>query len=462
MATNIAMGSNTTTSISVRAWYQGTPGARYCLFYCNGLWFATEDNGGSNTNWTTSYYTKGSLSPGTSYNFHAIFRDGAYNNLEITSTYSFSTNALPAPSAPSSISLSDRTVNSITVSWSTVSGATSYNVSGNGNTYNTTSNSYTFSGLSAGQSYSICVNAQNSSGTSGNTCGNFSTLQSALPPSTPTNLRYAYIRPNSFRFAWNAVSGATSYSVKLGSTGTVYTTSNTYYDFTGLNANQTYYPHVRANNSNGSSSYASTTVKTLTAIAFTVTNIGSTSISVQLATLDPSATFYFRVTLFLQNSVVYDNTQITSSTFTYTYIGLTPGQSYTVKAEVYNAEDQYEIFFDYHNVKTLVGVWDWQYPKVQGGDIYSVNGKNLIIMPASEWNNFTAFINTKRVSKGLSNYSFTSVSNGTNFTATIANQAVNALNDMLAVGNKISTVSSGNTITAAFFNNLRDKVNSIT
>ena len=91
MATNIAMGSNTTTSISVRAWYQGTPGARYCLFYCNGLWFATEDNGGSNTNWTTSYYTKGSLSPGTSYNFHAIFRDGAYNNLEITSTYSFST-----------------------------------------------------------------------------------------------------------------------------------------------------------------------------------------------------------------------------------------------------------------------------------------------------------------------------------------------------------------------------------
>lgn len=106
--------------------------------------------------------------------------------------------------------------------------------------------------------------------------------------------------------------------------------------------------------------------------------------------------------------------------------------------------------------------WSWTYAKTQGGDIYSVSGKNLNIMPASEWNSFTARINDFRTYKSYYTNPFTSVISGTNFTASIVNEAIGAINELLPIANRMSTVSQGDMITAAVFNTMRDKLNSIT
>jgi hypothetical protein len=61
---------------------------------------------------------------------------------------------------------------------------------------------------------------------------------------------------------------------------------------------------------------------------------------------------------------------------------------------------------------------------VQGGDLYGVSGKNLYVMPATEWNAFTTRINDFRAYCDLSDYSFSSVSSDSDFTADVFNEAV--------------------------------------
>jgi hypothetical protein len=78
-------------------------------------------------------------------------------------------------------------------------------------------------------------------------------------------------------------------------------------------------------------------------------------------------------------------------------------------------------------------------------------------MVATEWNNFCTRINEFRAYKGLSNYSFTTVSSDNNCTPTIINQAVNAINE---IGFSISSVSTGS-IPASVFINMRNALNSI-
>lgn len=111
--------------------------------------------------------------------------------------------------------------------------------------------------------------------------------------------------------------------------------------------------------------------------------------------------------------------------------------------------------------------WAWSYNISSGSDVYSVSGKNIYLMPATEWNNFTQRINGFRTYKGLSSYSFTAVSSDTDFTTTTINQALNAIRDMSAYftgGNTLPTNrSSGDDILiASYYTRMRDCLNSIT
>lgn len=107
--------------------------------------------------------------------------------------------------------------------------------------------------------------------------------------------------------------------------------------------------------------------------------------------------------------------------------------------------------------------WAWSYNITSGGNVYqtSVSNGTIIayIIPASEWTSFQQRINLFRVYKGLSNYSFASISSQSSCNPAVINEAVNAINPMVA--NSISQVTSGN-ISASVFTNLRDKLNSIT
>lgn len=96
--------------------------------------------------------------------------------------------------------------------------------------------------------------------------------------------------------------------------------------------------------------------------------------------------------------------------------------------------------------------FSWTYTKTQGGSF------NLT---AAEWNSLTARINAFREYKGLSGYSFTYAYKGNDFTAVMYNQAVNAIKGISGYGSYLSTVSSGDTVTAAGLNLLRDELNAI-
>lgn len=96
--------------------------------------------------------------------------------------------------------------------------------------------------------------------------------------------------------------------------------------------------------------------------------------------------------------------------------------------------------------------FSWTYTKTSGGSF------NLT---AAEWNALTARINAFREYKGLSSYSFTYAYKGNDFTAAMYNQAVNAIKGISGYGSYLSTVSSGDTVTAAGLNLLRDELNAI-
>ncbi|HAA10223.1 MAG TPA: hypothetical protein DCE41_00450, partial [Cytophagales bacterium] len=78
------------------------------------------------------------------------------------------------------------------------------------------------------------------------------------PPPTcdvPTGLASSSVTSSSFTASWSAVSGATSYDLDVD--GTVYNTTGTSFNVTGLSASTTYSVSVRANCSSGSSAYSS-------------------------------------------------------------------------------------------------------------------------------------------------------------------------------------------------------------
>ena len=82
-------------------------------------------------------------------------------------------------------------------------------------------------------------------------------------PSAPTGVSANATSSSSITISWNAVSGATSYTVyrsssSNGSYSSVGTTSSTSFTNTGLSANTTYYYKVTAANSYGTSGYSST------------------------------------------------------------------------------------------------------------------------------------------------------------------------------------------------------------
>lgn len=84
-----------------------------------------------------------------------------------------------------------------------------------------------------------------------------------------------------------------------------------------------------------------------------------------------------------------------------------------------------------------------------------------IAITAKEWNAFCTRIDEFREYDELSPYPFTSVSKGTLISAEIVNEARSAIGSISGHGTLPSKVSSGDAITASFFNALKTALNSI-
>ncbi len=180
--------------------------------------------------------------------------------------------------APAGLSSSAITTTSATVSWSSVSGAASYDVdyklNSSGTWTNaatgTTSLSVNLSGLTSGSLYDWRVRANCASDNSAYSQAQFTT-QSVIVCNAPSGLTSSGVTSSSATISWNPASGATSYDAdyKLNSSGpwinAATGTTSISVNLSGLTASSLYDWRVRTNCAGGSSSYVQAQFTTGTA-----------------------------------------------------------------------------------------------------------------------------------------------------------------------------------------------------
>ena len=219
----------------------------------------------------TSPAVQTGLSDSTTYYYVVTAVNGSGESqpsVQVAATTLTPTPAPTAPAAPTGVTATGG-ANQVTLSWSAVTGATSYNVY-----YSTTSGAatggtkiagvtspYVHTGLSAGTTYYYVVTAVNAVGES-TASAQASAATNAPPPAVPaapTGVT-ATGGANQVTVSWTAVSGATSYNIYWSktsgvttATGTKITGATTPYVQTGLTAGTTYYYIVTAVNASGES-----------------------------------------------------------------------------------------------------------------------------------------------------------------------------------------------------------------
>ncbi|MHB8736964.1 MAG: fibronectin type III domain-containing protein [Candidatus Dormibacteria bacterium] len=166
-------------------------------------------------------------------------------------------------SAPSGVSAQPTSGSSVTVSWSAVTGATSYSVTSaqaTGSPFSTATNSALITNLVAGHSYTFNVQAIDATATS-----LLSQAASATPPTAPgSTVVTATAGDGTASISWTAVSGASSYTVKFGPSNGLLAPDANYHGgttdtFSGLTDGYQYAFTVTPNGIGGSGSTATAT-----------------------------------------------------------------------------------------------------------------------------------------------------------------------------------------------------------
>jgi|GEM_PF-949254 len=203
--------------------------------------------------------TDSGLTPVTEY----CYRARSCNSQDACSSYTANqcaTTQSAIPAAPTTLTCTTVSGTQIDCSWSSTTGATSYQLQRNSTTvYDNTGTSYSNTGLSCGTSYSFQVRACNAYGCSGWKTASASTT--VCVPAIPSTLSCNAVSTSQANCSWSGVSGATSYRLDNGGS-TVYTGGSTSYSNTGLSCGTTYYYYVMACNSGGCSSYRSASATT--------------------------------------------------------------------------------------------------------------------------------------------------------------------------------------------------------
>jgi hypothetical protein len=264
--------------------------------------------------------------------------------------------SVSAPTAPTGVSATAG-VGQVTLAWTPVSGATSYNVYWSIYSWVTTSagmkianatSPYTHSGLASGTPYYYIVTAVNSSGESA-----ASSVVSATPTallSVPTGVS-ATAGDGQVTLAWTQVSGATSYNVYWSlssgvttSNGTKITNVTSPYTASALTNGTTYYYIVTAVNNTGESAASSQVSATPqipisgapTGVSATA-GAGQVTISWNSVTGAMSYNIYYSATPGVTTS---NGTKITNVTSPYTASALTNGTTYYFRITAVNSSGE--------------------------------------------------------------------------------------------------------------------------
>jgi fibronectin type 3 domain-containing protein len=260
---NLAVGG--TYTIQARVASDGQGGTFHISFNGNNVTGAmTVPNTGGWASYQMILVSNVSLSAGTQVMRIAMDANGSQPSPAIGNFNWINIVGGSTPSAPTGLSATAGNAQ-VTLNWNGVSGATSYKVkrsTTSGGPYtvingSVTATSYTDTGLTNGTTYYYVVSAVNASGEGPNSAQASATPTAGpTPPTAPMGLT-ATAGNQQVALIWNAVSGATSYTVKRSTTsGSGYTNvisglTGTSYTNTGLTSGTTYYFVVSASNSAG-------------------------------------------------------------------------------------------------------------------------------------------------------------------------------------------------------------------
>jgi chitodextrinase len=160
------------------------------------------------------------------------------------------TATVTVPSAPTNFKKSSSTSSSVTLAWSSVSGATGYKVYRNGTQLGTTTGTSYTASITPFTSYTFGVSAYNSAGESAQTT---LTVYITVAPTTPGSLTVTATDYTSVSLSWSASSYADGYKIYRDGTLIATQTGTTYTD-TGVLPDSTYTYKVEAYSDYGTAS----------------------------------------------------------------------------------------------------------------------------------------------------------------------------------------------------------------
>lgn len=203
----------------------------------------------------------------------------------------------------------------------------------------------------------------------------------------------------------------------------------------------------------------------------TVTSKTESSIVVELSGLDSTYTaqryYYWYIKEATESDYIYDGDDESygkKTSVTYAFTGLDPGTTYDIRCAVQywenngNGAEAYARFTIQETTnepqKERPDDWEWETVVEQGKPIE---------LTAQEWNNFTERINEFRVYLDMLEINdFTTARRGrTKISASIVNEAQNAIAEMTNSRYLPDEVGPDDPITAAFFNGLMKALNDI-
>jgi hypothetical protein len=286
------------------------------------------------------------------------------------------------PSAPTNVSANALSSSSISVSWSSVIGATGYEIYYSGSSSgtknfitNVTETTYTHNGLISSTTYYYFIKTKNNNGSSGySSFGNATTLSDNTGnnnlPSAPTNVSANALSSSSISVSWSSVIGATGYEVYYSgsSSGTknfITNVTGTTYTHNGLISSTTYYYFIKTKNNNGSSGYSSF------GNATTLSEVIAGSSSSNAITINGSISGNFSSGL---NEVWYKFTKNGEGVLSASDRESSSVYTANIVIDVYNASLNLVTGAIYSNAFTLVGNGQWYNIDVGKG---VVNGYSL-------------------------------------------------------------------------------------
>ena len=252
--------TNITTTSFVINWTAVNNATSYRLDVSRNNSFTDLVSGYNNKNINTNSDSVTGLTAGTNY----FIRVRSVNSQGL-SPYSSILQQITRPLAPTSLSITNITQNSMTINWAAVNSATAYsiNIATNPGFVNiifgtTLTPSFSTSALSPNTLYYIRVFAINAAG-EGDPSSVLTQITTTIAPNKPT---ISNILSTSFQVDWNIVQGAISYRIDIATDEQFTNILSQYNNFsvigntiilTGLSPSTTHYARVRAVNVGGSS-----------------------------------------------------------------------------------------------------------------------------------------------------------------------------------------------------------------